>query len=311
MVTPVLAAVAAVLGSREVVMVQVAPLAVVSRAALPAEGIAIFAAPDGRLVVPLAGLDATAIVQPDGTLRQWPGRLFPLFFDEVDRMYALVPGLITTLAYPERVEIERAPVDGLGGVWRAACSRDGRLVAIIPAAGERRELIFAEPRPGGAVVRAGLTGTGEFVVVAPDAAWAIVATAEGGLELVAPTGPAWHGRVAAAGELSALSLSEGGDDLLVGMKHADGGLLVGFRVEPGKPEPLRRKFSTPIDQPPVGVATAGADVLVTTSSGVVWLVRGGRKLGGSLALAGARGLAIVPDVPRSVAPAWSDTKAPR
>jgi hypothetical protein len=306
MLAPGLLAVAAVLCEREVAVVRTDPLTVVARSPLPAPGVALFAAPDARVVVPLEGSDGTAVVQADGSVRRWPGRIFPLFFDEVDRMYVVVPGLVMTLAYPERVEIERARVTGLGGVWRAACSRDGRLVAIVPAGGQRRELVLAEPRPGGIVTHVKLAETAELVAVAPDGAWVVVAGRGGELELVSPDGPGWHGKVGTAGAIEAFAVSADGRDLAVVLSVAGGGALAGMRIDPERDAPLRIKFVTVLANPPNGVAFAGDDVLVTTADGVVWLRRRGRKVAGSMALTGARAISVLPASPQSTVPAWSD-----
>lgn len=299
-------AVAAVLCGNQVAVVQAEPPTVVRRTQLPESGIALFAAPDGRLVVPLNSLDATAIVTAEGSARTWEGRLFPLFFDEIDRMLAVFPGQLVTLSYPDRVVIERVPLQGIDGVWRAACSRDGRLAAIVPAR-DRTKMVLTATRRGGLEATAQLAAAAEVVTAAPDAGFAVAGLADGNLQLVVPGGPTWLGPAGSAGKVTSLAITADGRDLLVSLAGKGAGAFVSHRIDPGKEEPLRLRRVTRLAAPVLGLAFAADDSLfVLTPEGVSVYTRRGRRFEGSVSLEGGTEIVALPGVARSAMPEWSE-----
>jgi len=299
-------AMAAVLCGDQIAVVQAEPPAVVRRAPLPAAGIALFAAPDGRLVVPLTATDATAVVAVDGSARTWEGRLFPLFFDEIDRMLAVFPGQLVTLSYPDRVVIERVLLEGVDGVWRVACSRDGRLAAVVPAR-DRTQLVMAATRRGGLEVKAQLAAAAEVVTASPDAGYAVAGLADGNLQLVVPGGPSWLGPAGSPGRVTALVITADGRDLLAAVSQGGSGAFASHRIDPGGDEPLRLRRVTPLAAPVLGLAYADHDTLfVLTPEGVSVYTRRGRRFEGSVSLEGGTEIVALPGVARSLGPEWSD-----
>jgi len=181
-----LAAMAAVLGGGEVVFVDTVAGRVVSRVALGAEGAAVFAAPDGRVVVPMADTDATLVIPREGAAERWAGRVFPLFFDQSDRMHVVSTGRVTTLSYPERLPLARIEVAFLAGARRAAVSSDGRLVVVIPVGGPASSLVVVATGPTGGVSRVELPADARAIAVAADGNWFVAGLADGRVALVLP-----------------------------------------------------------------------------------------------------------------------------
>ncbi|HUK14131.1 MAG TPA: hypothetical protein VLW17_12585, partial [Thermoanaerobaculaceae bacterium] len=174
---PLVAAVAAVLCPGQVAFVDLSAGEVVRRVAIPVDGAALFAAPDGRVVVPARDADATVVVAPAGRVERWKGRLFPLFFDQPDRLHTVLPGALATLSYPERLPLARIELPGVDGARRAATSSDGRLVAIVPAPPPAASLVLVAALEGSGGRALALGGDAVRLAVAPDGGFAIVATA--------------------------------------------------------------------------------------------------------------------------------------
>jgi hypothetical protein len=305
------AAVAAVLTPREVVFVETAGAGVVRRAELPGEGLDVFAAPDGRIVVPLAGEAGTAVVAASGSVERWPGRTFPLFFVEPDRMYVVLPGLLATLSYPERIPIARIPLADVAGARRAACSADGRVVAVVPADAGGRALVLVPALERGAPVRVELGGEPSLVTVAPDGAFAVAVTGGGSLELIASGGKRRApGVLALGGAVRAVCPGVEGRGILAGLADRAGGELVGVRVELGAAEPLRVTFRSALAAPVNAIGTAAGEIVALAGEEIVVLSHSGRHARRVMAVPGAIGLALVPAQPQSTLPAWSDAEAP-
>jgi hypothetical protein len=305
------AAVAAVLTPREVVFVETASAGVVRRVELPGEGLDAFAAPDGRIVVPLAGDAGTAVVAASGTVERWPGRVFPLFFVEPDRMYVVLPGLLATLSYPERAPIARMPLAGVAGARRAACSADGRLVAVIPVDPGGHALVLVPALERGAPVRVELGGEPSLVTLAADGAFAVAVSGGRSLELTAAGGERRARDVLALdGAVRSVCPGVEGRGILVGLAGRAGGELVGVRVEPGAAEPLRVTFRTVLAAPVNAIGTAAGEIIALAGEDLVVLSHNGRHPRRVMAVAGATGLAVVPAQPQSTVPAWSDAAAP-
>lgn len=300
----VLAAIAAVLTAGEVVFVDVTAFQEVRRVALGGEGAALFAAPDGRFVVPLADGDATVIVSPLAEPERWKGRVFPLFTREFDRMYVVFPGKLATLTYPERVLIEELPVQGLQAIRRAACSWAGRLVVAIPA--ETAELVMISPGAAGGASRVGLPGRPESLAVEPEAEWVAAGLGDGRVVAVGVGRTQAATGVELGAPVRALVTSSDGRWLIAGIGDEKGGSVVGLRVDPNAAEPVREMFRTPAPSAPIALATVERTVLVLTGTGLHELVRNGKRFERSLELAGGRALVLMVADPKTAVPAWSD-----
>jgi hypothetical protein len=303
------AAVAAVLAPRSVVFVDTARGAVLRSVELPGEGLAIFAAPDGRVVVPLEGEDATAVVSTAGKVEPWRGRVFPLFCVDDDRMFVVFPNMLATLSYPERLPLMRVPLEGVPAIRRAACSQDGRLVAVIPALPGARVLLIAATIEGGTVRSVQLAGEATHVVLAEDG---VVAVAAGGtaVEAVVLGDAQARPALTTGGEVRSLCLGANGRDVLVGLARGDAGEVVGFRVKAKSGQPLKERFRTPLPAPVVAIAATDEEVAAISGEVLVLLAKGGRRIVRRLGLRGARDVTVLPARPSSPLPAWSDATKP-
>jgi hypothetical protein len=302
-----LAAVAAVLCSGEVVFVDTGRPAVLRHVPLGGEGAAIFAAPDGRVVVPLSAGEHTLRVDAAGGVESWPGVLFPLFLGEFDRAYTLLPGLLLTVSYPERLELERRSLPGLGGTYRASASRDGQLVMLIPLAPDRRRLIAVVAASEAPPSEIALAGEASELVMAPSGMWAAVALPPSSVQLVVAGDP--HARDPLAVGIRVRCLAAGGDggDLLVGGESEEGGKLLRYKLARRAAEGLKRRFETRLPAVVTALAaTEEEEVLAATAIGVAVLEKGGRRLRAMLPLAGARGVVVLPARLASALPSWSD-----
>ena len=305
----VLAAVAAVLAPEKVVFVDTAKGAIVETARITANGLAIFAAPDARAIVPLAEEDATEVVSPVGKSERWPGRVFPLFSREYDRMQVILPGALVTLSYPERLPLLRIPLAEVPGAIRAASSEDGRLVAVIPeGAGGRTLLIVAAMEEGS-----------QRVVALGRPATSVVMTEEG-RAAVTGNGTALEAEVLGegrarpdldvGGEVRSLCALATGRDVLAGLGMDQGGAVVGIRVDPKAKQPLKERFRTPMPAPVVALAAAGDDIVAVSGDDVVVLSHKGKRVARSLNVPGARDVALLPLLAKSTVPDWSDARTP-
>jgi len=279
-------------------------------ARLPADGLAVFAAPDGRAVVPLSAEDATAVVDTSGKVESWPGRLFPLFFADFDRMHAVLPGALVTLSYPERVQIARLPLAGVPGARRAACSADGRLVAIVPAAPGVNALVLVAALEGGDTSRVELDGDATAVALHPEGAFALTATGGGVVEVAGEGRSRPLGMIDLGGEVRALAFTADGRGALAGCANGSAGAIVGIRVDPAAKSPLKERFRTPLPRGVVAVAAGEDEVVALTDDTLVVLSADGKRVRRRIAVAGGTDVALLPTRPRSAVPAWSDRKGP-
>ena len=302
----VLAVVAAVLGNAELVLVETTGANPARSVPLPARGVAVFAGPDGRWLVPLEASDETVVIAPGGAVERWKGRLFPLFFDEPDRLHAVVPGLIATLSYPERLLLGRTPVPALVGARRSACSRDGRVVAAIVPEPAPGSLVLAMTGGLRTVSVLPLQGEATSVAVAPAGQWAAVGLAAGGVGVVSFGANAFGGAITLPGPVRAVAAADDGALLIAGVETGATGALVGLRVDPGKKQPVVVKFSSATEHPVRTVATAGEEVVVLAGEEVLVFGRNGRQLRGRLVVAGARSLVLGYEKVRSIMPQWSE-----
>ncbi len=303
------AAIAAILAPGTVTFVDTGTGAVTGTARLPGDGLAVFAAPDDRAVVPLATEEATAVADPSGRVERWRGRVFPMFFADFDRMHVVLPGELATLSDPERVPLARVPLPGVAGARRAACSADGRLVAVVPP-GASSSLTFVAALEGGTSSRIRLGGEATAVALAPAGAFAVVATGGGVIELAAAGRPHSLGALDVGGEVRALAFSADGRTILVGTAGARGGEIVGVRGEVGAKAPLRERFRTPVPGPVAAIA-AGEDVVAAVAGDALVVLSGdGKKVRRTVALGAVSDVALLPSKPLSAVPPWSDGRTP-
>lgn len=304
------AAVAAVLCPHEVVFVDTGKGIIVRTVDLAGDGLAVFAAPDGRVVVPLAGEDSTSVVGVSGKVEHWQGRVFPMFFADFDRMHTVMPGMLATLSYPERVLLVRMPLTGLVGVRRAACSADGRLVAIVPSGSGDRTLMIVAVLEGGGMSRVQLTAEARTVAVAPEGTFAVAASASGVVEVATGNQPYSLGVLRLGGGANAVVTTPDGRGAVVGLAQGQGGEIVGVRVELSAKQPLRERFRTSLRGAVLALAVTGDEVIATTRDSLVILSAGGKRIRREIVLAGAGDVTVLSDRPKSAAPAWSDGTTP-
>lgn len=301
-----LAAIAAVLTAGEVVFVDVTAFQEIRRVALGGEGAALFAAPDGRCVVPLVGEDATLVVSPVVETERWKGRVFPLFSREFDRMYVIFPGRLATLTYPERVLIDELPVQELQGIRRAACSWTGRLVAVVPAGNAENALMMMTPGAAGGASRVGLPDRAGSLAVEPTAEWVAAGLRDGRVVAVGVGRARAATGVALGAPVRVLVASADGRWLVAGIGDERGGAVVGLRVDPDAKEPVRETYRATAPSTPLALASIDRTVLVLTDTGLHELVKHGKRFERSLELAGGRSMVLMVEHPKTAVPAWSD-----
>ncbi|HPC84607.1 MAG TPA: hypothetical protein P5234_14930 [Thermoanaerobaculaceae bacterium] len=271
---------------------------------LPGFGAAVFVAPDGRAIVPSVSEDATWVLAEGREVERWSGRLMPMFFDEPDRLWALLPGELVLLSYPERLPLRRQGAKGLADVRAAGVSRDGRLVAAVTGGGEAELwLVVGDTQT---VRRVPLPGPASSVAVAAEAELVAAGLETGGVVLVAPELPGLPRRIETPGAVVALGFDGDRKTLLVGCRTGTGGVVVGVRPELRPDRPAKELFRIPLKLPPSQLAVVGKQVLVLCGDRLLVLGRGGRTLERELEAPGARGMAVLPAEVRSVLPAWSD-----
>jgi len=301
----VLAAVVAVLGEGSVSFFDTSSGAMLQQRELGDRGVALFAAPDGRVLVPLQEADATAVASVVGKGERWPGRLFPLFFDEYDRMYVVLPGELVALSYPERAPLFRRPVPGLGGAWRAASSADGRVVAVVPAAA-RAQLLVVAPGDERFARTLALANPASAVAVGPAGGWVVVGEEGGAVEVLSLAGSE-RASLRLGGEVRGMALSKDGSLLVVALVGPRAPQLVGVRIR-GPEKPLQTRFASPLGEEPVDLALTEEEALVLSASGVTVFSGFGRKLRGRFEVQGGRRVVVLPAQALSVVPDWGDRR---
>jgi hypothetical protein len=302
MLLPLLAT-AAVLLPGEVVIVSVDPPAVVARVPIAEAPATLFAAPDGRFVAPLSGRDATHVVSRSGATHEWPGRTFPLFFDEGDRLYAVISGAVTLLSYPERLLLQRVAVPGLAGAWRAACSRDGGLVVVAGAPLEEQTLHLVAMRGVPGSRRISLAIVPRELAIDPGGRW-VLAGGDGAVQLVTQEGGAGP-LLAFAGVAIAFAAGSDGKDAVAVVVEGEKGVVIGLRLSPGRRVPLAERFRTPLPGRPVAAAMAGEVLVVALPDRLLLLPRAGRGAAVELEVPAGSAVVALPENPRSLLPGWS------
>lgn len=304
--TLLLAAVAAVLGSSEIVLVEVESAAVRARVPLPEAGAAVFAAPDGAVIVPLALSDATAVVRFDGKVKVEAGRLFPLFFDEFDRMYVIMQEQLALLAYPQRVPIREVALPGISVVRHAAVTNNGLAVALVGGTPEGPGVWVVVAGGEGRLIPVVTPCVAERVVLPPNGEWLAVGCSGGRLML---TGVAGTGAqiMSIGGDITAMAADESGRDLLLGVARRDGrGALVRLRIRPGASPAAKELSRQPLSRPARALATSGAVVLVLDERALTMWERGGRRFGGEVQLSEGVGLALLRETVGAMPASWGE-----
>ncbi len=304
--TIMMAAVAAVLASNEVVFVQLEQRAVLARVALPEPGAAIFAAPDGAAVVPLAHREATAVVRQNGRLNVEPGRFFPLFFDEFDRMFVVMPGQLALLAYPQRVTISQVPLPVIEVVRHASVTANGAAVALIgtgpEGAGVWVVTTGGEPR----LVPIATSCLAQRVVLAPQGEWLGVACAQGRLVVAGIGGPASEA-LSLGGEIAGVAADASGRELLVAVASAgEHGVLIRLRVRPGATPAAKERVRTPLPRPPRALAASGETVVVLDEQALAVWERGGRRRAGEIPSAGGSSVVVLREAAGLMPESWGE-----
>lgn len=301
-----IAAVAAVLGSSEVVLVHIEQRAVVTRAALPEPGVAIFAAPDGAAIVPLAHRDATAVVRLDGRVRVEPGRFFPLFFDEFDRMFVFLPQQLTLLAYPQRVEISQLPLPGIETVHHASVTANGLAVALVGVTAEGSGVWVVTTSGEARLLPITTACVARRVVLAPNGEWLGVGCAAGRLVVAGIAGQAAQ-TLSLDGDITGIAVDESGRELLMAVALGAGkGSLVAVRVRPGATPSVKEHFRTPLARAPQALAMSGTTVLVLDEQVLAVWHRGGRRLAGEIPVAGGRAVVVLRDAAAGIPESWGE-----
>lgn len=297
-----LLAVAAVLAGDRLVFADTVSATVLRQVVLPGAAAALFAAPDGRVVLPLAASDETVLASLTGPTERWPGRIFPMFFDESDRMYVVFPELLLALSYPERLPLLRVQVPGVAAPWRAACSSNGLLVAVSPPPGERRVvMIVAEP---GALQReVGLADEPRFVAMSPDGSW-LAAGFEDAVEIAFAGEPNGRGRVPVGAGVRALAVASDGSHLLVGLAGGKGSLAI-LRVSTKLDTGAKTRDEIALPGAVTSVAVGGPEVVVIAGDRLLILDKKGRNVARELPVPGARQVVLLPAQPETTSPQWS------
>lgn len=300
--TLVLATVAVLTGTG-VAVVAVDSGTVTASLPLGGQGLAVMAAPDGSLLVPMAASDDTVRWKPGEPPERIPGRLFPLFHDEADRMVVALPGQVAVLSYPERLELRRTQLP-VREVWRAALTGDGQFLVLL-AGPEGRDLLMLD-LPGSQVLGRMTVAPGcRALTMEPQGTWLALGCADGGVHIV--RGGVLGARpLQVAGAVTALAASPDGRFLAVGSRQDDGsGTVLVLRISEreGTPRQVARQG---LAGGVTAVAVAGDQVVVATEHGLSVFARRRLRVQAVVEVPGARELAVMPASGKSLVPAWSD-----
>ncbi len=290
---------AAVLADGRLVFTDTASGALLRQVALPGAPVRLFAAPDGRILLPLAGSDETVVVSPIGPTERWPGRLFPLFFDEFDRMHVVFPEELLVMSYPERVPILRVPVPGLRAAWRAATTSNGLVVVVCPPSAERRVLIVTA-EPGAPQREIALAGEPRHLAIAPDAAWIAVGY-DDAVEIAFPAEARGRGRIPMNGGVRDLAAAADPADLLLALDRSVAVLRVSARHDAG----AKARGELGLEGGATSLSAAGGEAVAVARDRLLVLARRGAKVLREVPIAGASQAVLLPARPESAAPPWS------
>ena len=264
---------------------------------------AVMAAPDGSLLVPMAASDDTVRWKPGGPPERITGRLFPLFHDEADRMVVALPGRVVVLSYPERLELRGMNLP-VREVWRAALTRDGQFLVLL-AGPEGRELFMLD-LPGSQLLGRMTVAQGcRALTMEPQGTWLALGCADGGVHVVRGGVPGAR-PIQVAGAVTALAASEDGRFLAIGTREDDGtGTVMVLRMpeREGAPRQVARQALT---GGVTALAVSGDQIFAATEYGLSVLARRRLRVQAVVELAGVRELAVMPASGKSLVPSWSD-----
>jgi hypothetical protein len=297
-----LLAVAAVLADDRLVFVETTAGVVLRQVVLPGTPVRLFAAPDGRVLLPLAGSDETVVVSPTGPTERWTGRLFPLFFDEVDRMHVVFPELLLVMSYPERLPILRVPVPGVRAAWRAATTGNGLVVVVCPPRSERR-VVIVTAEPGSPQREIALAGEPRLLAIAPDAAWVAVGY-EDAVEVAFSAEPHGRGRIPMRGAVRDLAASADGAELLVAL-DGTAAALAELRLSAKHDAGAKVRGELALDGGVASLAAGGDTVAAVARDRLLVLSKRGTKVVREIPVAGASQVVLLPARPESAVPLWS------
>ncbi len=300
-----MAATVAVLTSSQLCVVSLPAGSLVCRA-LPGPGAMLLAAPDRRIVVPLRDEDATVVVDPAGNEERWRGRFMPLFFDEPDRAYVLLPGELVTLSYPDRAPFHRMRLEGVQGATAATVSPDGRLVAIAPAGQGPSSLVMVSARQLRVLERLAVPAAVVQVVLPPETESAVVGLADGRVGVAIPE----LGLVPPVLELpeavSALAVSPDGRGLVAGSGKAGRGVLVFARLKANSGRPLKERSRMDVDGQVRALAYSGSDLICLIGERVSLRTGAGDTVKREVNVPGAVAMAVLPDKAGFAVPIWDE-----
>lgn len=300
MLSSLLALVVVVAQGSTVVTLELPSGRVLTSHELPGKPLSLFVAPDGTVFLPLAGVEATALLPPGGAAVQLPGRLAPLFFREADRFYAVFPESLALLSYPERVPIASWPLPGTFAVHTAACLADGRVV-VLGSAQPRPRVLLVFPFDAGRSLELPLP-LPELGPLAVSSSF--LAAASGNTVWLAPLGAREGASVTVEGEVMALAWSPEERELFALLARPKGQLLrLTPSRKPGKAPSLKPLWTG--QSRPQALLVSQGGLVVLEEAGVRLLSPRGKLLA-QAALAGGQHLGLLPEHPRSGAVPWSD-----
>ncbi len=273
-----------------------------ARVPMAGGSLGVFVAPDGSLWLPSAERDETVVVRPGVPVETLAGRLVPLFFREPDRLYAVFPGELVALAYPERVRIASWPLPRQLSPSFATCSHDGRVVAVLAVAPEP-QVVLVFPFDQGQTVTVPLSGFPDPQRLAlGDGFLAVVGGSRVGVWPVGATGGVWTD---VPGNVVDVAWAPDGRQLFLLLAAPKSQLwrlsLPKKAFLALKPKLLWQGRGTPKS---LGVSEAGLVVLQEESVRLVSFR--GREL--AQAAVGGVALGILPSRPVSGLVPWSDSK---
>lgn len=270
---------------------------------LASQALGVFVAPDGALWLPSAEREETVVARLGKPGETLAGRLVPLFFREPDRLYALFPGELVALAYPERVRMASWPLPRELSPTFAACSHDGRVVALLTTT-PPAQVVLVFPFDQGQTAVVPLSGfPAPQRLALSDGFLAVGGERQVG---VWPLGSSEGLKVEVPGKVVGMAWSPDGHELFL-LVAAPGSEV--WRVPAPKkasrvPKP-KRVWQGQGEPRALGLSEEG--LLVLEDQAVRLLSPKGRELGQG-AVAGGYALGVMPSRPVSGAVPWSDVQ---
>ncbi|MFN3413076.1 MAG: hypothetical protein ACK42L_03340 [Thermoanaerobaculum sp.] len=300
---PALLVVVAVVQTGGVATVELPTGRELSRLPLASRSFGVFVAPDGALWLPSAEREETLVVRLGQPVETIPGRLVPLFFREPDRLYAVFPGELVVLAYPERVRIASWPLSRELSPTFATCSHDGRVVAVLTTT-PHTQVVLVFPFDQGQTATVPLSGFPSPRLLALSDGF--LAVGGDGRVGIWPLGSSEGVQVEVPGNVVSMAWSPDGRELFL--------LLAARRSEVWR-VPVPKKASR-IPKPkrvwqgegePQALGLSEEGLLVLEDHAVRLLSPKGRELG-QVTVTGGYALGVIPSRPISATVPWSDSQ---